>query len=67
MPPTVLEAHQWQLCDACGRKPLELVEIALCLLHWYSCIPTRLPRRGDSQGWHPRRNAECAKGGFSTT
>ena len=41
MPPTVVKAHQWQLCDACGRKPLELVEIAVCLLLWYSYMPTR--------------------------
>lgn len=41
MPSMVLKAQQWQLCDSCGRKPLELVEIAACLLLWYSCMPTR--------------------------
>lgn len=41
MPPVVKEAQQWQFCDACGRKPLELVEIAVCLLLWYCCMPTR--------------------------
>lgn len=41
MPPVVKEAQQWQFCDACGRKPLKLVEIAVCLLLRYCCIPTR--------------------------
>lgn len=41
MPPMVKEAQQWQFCDACGRKPLELVEIAVCLLLWHCCMPTR--------------------------
>lgn len=41
MPSMVLKARLWQLCDSCGRKPLELVEIAACLLLWYSCMPTR--------------------------
>ena len=41
MPSMVLKAQQWQLCDSCGRKPLELVEIAACLPLWYSCMPTR--------------------------
>lgn len=35
------EAQQWRFCDACGRKPLEQVEIAVCLLLWYCCMPTR--------------------------